>query len=218
LGGSQAGVIDGIFSTSKFAKRGFMELKVLALSALCGVSLLATPAMAQSVGHITVTPIYCDESNCFDSSGAFSRYTPSANGHFLSFGEVEHCCSIWVGARIDTPGFPANNWQIVVNAPDGCPFFVTELAARDGARTFETTYGTRDSNGNVSASFNDAGNGQRFVAIWIYDAGMDCDEPFTDTLNLNHGVRVDGSFPAAVTRHFGINDCTGLNGNNNSSQ
>jgi hypothetical protein len=206
-----------IYSEHSALLRGnFMELKMLALSALCGASLTVVPAMAQSHGavhgHLTVTPIFCDEEGCFNESGAFSRYATSHSGHFINFGMADSECEFtFVGARIDAPGFPADNWSIVLNAPNSDPFFITELISRNGQTTFVEASSFIDSNGNVHASFNGPDPGERFVSIFIYDNGGGPGISFQDSLNLDHGVRVDGSFPVAVTRHLGVSDCSNFN-------
>lgn len=206
-----------------------MEFKDFALGALVGVSLTMSaiqPAMAHpgsshgsshgAARHATITPIYCDECEEIDESGAYARFA----GHALVVGMTDSQCEgTFVGARIDAPGFPADKWQITVTGNPGDPVFSTALRTSSNQLIVTDQLSSYDyNNGVVRASFNASAlgySGAKFVSIFVYDNGGEGGISFQDRFDLNGGVRVDGSFPVPNIHGGFDEDCFGLFGNIN---
>jgi hypothetical protein len=198
-----------------------MKLNALALGAVMGVSITSSiaPAMATTQSRPTITPIYCDLCDDFSQTGGYSRFVNTSNQRLIVFGEADTLCpATYVGARIDAPGFPANNWLIRINAPSGNPIFATELVDRYGCRYFTNSFSTRVANsGNIRVTLTPSDVGfspscYNFASIFVYDAGLGgTGGSFRDFMDYGNGIQVDGRFPTANFTSI-QSDCSGIFG------
>ncbi|HEY9776432.1 MAG TPA: hypothetical protein V6C81_21910 [Planktothrix sp.] len=199
-----------------------MEIKAVSLRTVMGASLvfsqagLAQSAFAQVYHHPTVSPIICDFYGESGYYGAYSRFAAKGHDHIVSFGIADSGYSgVWVGARIDAVGFPAQTWKIKGNFESGLTGIdiITTGYGRDGlvgtSEFDEKSY--NPSTGTFIASFNSENiflDANKFQSIYVY-ASNDF-ESFADYIDITTGVTVDGIFavpnPHAVSKY----DCTGF--------